>query len=94
MIEWRGESVAVTPGWAGWTARQDQQTPEVPGPMDNHERHTQLRQARENALVWAERAESAYRQGSTGLEESVAMAHMWASVAEALKVGEQTSDAA
>ena len=63
--------------------------------MDNHERHTALRTARERALFWAEQAEEGFRQTAyAGNQHRIELARMWAGVAEALKVGEQTSDSA
>ena len=64
--------------------------------MNNEQRRELLETARRNAYEWALTAEKASETGyapesQEGLE-AIAMANMWAAVADALKVGDAHAD--
>jgi hypothetical protein len=60
--------------------------------MDNGKRRTALARAREQALFWAERAETQWPISPAAAEEYALMASMWARVADAMKVGDERAD--
>lgn len=64
--------------------------------MTNEERRQALNEARSKAVEWAEKAEDEttleYVTDTLKGQEAVAMANMWANVAQALKTGDATSD--
>ena len=63
--------------------------------MENPERRAALDQARKQALYWAEQATEAARLHVAGDEhtaERIALASMWANVAQAMKVGNERAD--
>lgn len=65
--------------------------------MTNEQRRSVLAQARTRAAYWAEQAEEAYRLRTAGDDhtaECIALASMWATVANALKVGSDIADRA
>ncbi len=60
--------------------------------MTNEERRNALNTARRHAEAWAVTAETNASNGSTYTEQSIAMACMWAQVANAMKVGDPQGD--
>ena len=55
--------------------------------MTNEERRVQLARARTNAVAWAEQAERGYSMNAAVTDQVIAMACMWAQVANSLKEG-------
>lgn len=63
--------------------------------MDNTQRCVELARARTQATKWAEAAEDSYiRSEAVYHDKRVNMALMWATVANALKVGSDVADRA
>lgn len=62
--------------------------------MDNTQRRTELATARTHAVRFARLAEERFAQVAQDRDEYVNIAIMWATVANALKVGSDVADAA
>jgi hypothetical protein len=62
--------------------------------MDNIERRVALAKARNHTMHWANLAEEKWLEGSDEVSHYVEFASMWASVADALKVGNDSADRA
>lgn len=62
--------------------------------MDNIERREALGKARKHTMHWADLAEQHWVEGSDNVLYYVEFASMWARVANALKVGNDSADRA
>lgn len=60
--------------------------------MNNEARRKALDTARTQAYTWASLAQVQYAQGQIYLDQQIAMATMWADVAQALKTGDASGD--